>query len=206
MRRAVLAGLLVVAAGCSSQSSRPADAPLDDFGAVADFSFTERSGRTVTRADLTGKVWIASFVFTRCTGPCPQVTGTVARIQDALRDEPDVRLVTFTVDPRHDTPGELKEYASHFGADSERWLFLTGPEEELYRLSEKSFLLAAHRNTGKDVTPGTAVTHSSRLAVVDRHGHFRAYFDGRQVDDEGQPVDDVSRVRQAVTTLLRDKP
>jgi cytochrome oxidase Cu insertion factor (SCO1/SenC/PrrC family) len=206
MRRAVMAGLLLAVVGCSSPSSRRGAPPLDDFGPVADFSFTERSGRTVTRADLAGKVWVVSFVFTRCTGPCPQVTGTVARIQDALRDEPDVRLVTFTVDPRHDTPDELKEYARHFGADPERWLFLTGPEEELYRLSEKSFFLAAQRNTGKDVTPGTAVTHSPRLAVVDRRGHFRAYFDGRQVDDEGQSVDEVPKLCQAVTALLREAP
>ena len=90
MRRALPAALLLAALGCSVPS-RDAS-PLDDFGPVGDFSLTERGGRTVTPADLAGKVWVASFVFTRCTGPCPQVTATVARVQDALRNESDVRL------------------------------------------------------------------------------------------------------------------
>ena len=203
MRRALPVVLFVATLGCTASPTSPS---LDDYGPIADFSFTERSGRTVTNADLAGKVWVASFVFTRCTGPCPQVTATVARIQKELRNEPDVRLVTFTVDPAHDTPDELKEYAKHFGADPERWLFLTGPEEEIHRLSEKSFMFGVQRNTGKDVTPGTAVSHRTSLAVVDRRGHFRAYFDGRQVDDLGQPVDEVPKLCQAVAVLLREKP
>src|SRR5690348_6284344 len=123
MRRAVLAGLflaVLAAAGVAGLVALRRDGPrLEDYGPVGDFALTERGGRTVTNADLAGKVWVASFVFTRCTGPCPQVTATVARAQAALRDEPDVRLVTFTVDPQHDTADELKEYANHFGADPE---------------------------------------------------------------------------------------
>ena len=198
MRRALPVVFILATLGCS--------ASLQDYGPIADFALTERSGRTITRADLDGKVWIASFVFTRCTGPCPQVSATVARIQKELQNEPDVQLVTFTVDPEHDTPDELKEYAKHFNADPERWWFLSGPEEEIHRLSEKSFLLGAQRNTGKDVTPGTAVAHSTKLAVVDRRGHIRGYFDGRQVDDLGQPVDEVPKLCQAVAVLLREKP
>jgi cytochrome oxidase Cu insertion factor (SCO1/SenC/PrrC family) len=204
MRRALTAGLLLAALGCSP--SPQTDAPLDDLGPVGDFRLTERSGRTVTPADLSGKVWIASFVFTRCTGPCPQITGTVARLQDMLASEPDVCLVTFTVDPERDDPDELKKYADHFGADRERWLFLTGPEEQLHGLIKTGFHLGVERNTGAAVTPGTEVTHSTRLALVDRHGHVRGYFDGRQVDEEGRPVDCLPRVQKAVASLLRERP
>jgi cytochrome oxidase Cu insertion factor (SCO1/SenC/PrrC family) len=210
MRRLVIAGLLlavVAALGFAGYSAlRHSDPPLDDLGPVGDFSLTERNGRTVTSTDLAGKVWIASFVFTRCTGPCPQVTGTVARIQDALRSERDVRLVTFTVDPERDDPDELKKYADHFGADPERWLFLTGPEAEQYRLIEKGFLQGVQRNKGADAKPGAEVTHSTRLVLVDRRGHIRGFFDGRQVDDEGRTVDDVPRLRRAVIALLREAP
>ncbi len=76
--------------------------------------------------DLLGKVWIASFVFTRCTAGCPQISTTMKRLQGDLSGYPDVRLVTFTVDPEHDDPGELSRYADAYGADPERWLFLTG--------------------------------------------------------------------------------
>ena len=203
MRRAAMAALLLIAlaalgfAGISAlKHGAP---PLDDFGPVGDFSLSERSGHTVTNTDLAGKVWVASFVFTRCTGPCPQVTGTVARAQDAFRDEPDVRLVTFTVDPERDDPDELKKYADHFGADPERWLFLTGPEEKIDRLLIEQFHVGVERGKPE-------VTHSTRLALVDRRGHVRGYFDGRQVDDLGQRVDELPKLRQAVAVLLREKP
>jgi cytochrome oxidase Cu insertion factor (SCO1/SenC/PrrC family) len=204
MRRALTAGLLLVAlaalgfAGISAL--RPKTPPLDDFGPVGDFSLTERDGRTITSADLAGKVWVASFVFTRCTGPCPQVTGTVARLQKQLGDEPDVRLVTFTVDPERDDPDELKRYADKFGADPRRWLFLTGPEKEIDRLLRDNFHVGVGREADKEVT------HSTKLALVDRRGRVRAYFDGRQVDEQGAAVDDLPRLRQAVAALLREAP
>ena len=204
MRRALLVGLLLALAGCSGGRSAPP--PLDDYGPVGEFSLTERSGRTVRPADLAGKVWVASFVFTRCTGPCPQVTGTVARLQKELAEQPDVVLVTFTVDPDHDQPNELKEYADIYRADPQRWLFLTGPREELYRLIREGFRLGVQQNEGEARRPGNEVTHSTRLAVVDRRGRVRGYFDGRNVDEEGGPVDDVPRVRRAVEALLREQP
>jgi cytochrome oxidase Cu insertion factor (SCO1/SenC/PrrC family) len=210
MRRAVMAGLLLAALaalGFAGFTALRHNAPPPvDLGPIGDFSLTERSGGTVTNADLAGKVWIASFVFTRCTGGCPQVTGTVARLQDAFRDQPDVRLVTFTVDPERDDPDELKKYAEHFGADSQRWLFLTGSEEQLYHLIEKGFKVPVQRNRGEDAKPGQEVMHGFKLVLVDRHGHHRGYFEGRQVDDMGQPVDELPKLRQAVAALLREKP
>ena len=78
---------------------------------VGAFSLTERSGRTVTDKDLRGSVWVASFVFTRCSGPCPAVTSTVARLQAEFKDQPGVKFVTFTVDPTRDDLAALREYA-----------------------------------------------------------------------------------------------
>jgi cytochrome oxidase Cu insertion factor (SCO1/SenC/PrrC family) len=210
MRRALIASALllgaVAALGVADYAWVHRTPPPDDLGAVGDFALVERSGRTVRRDDLAGKVWVASFVFTRCMGPCPQVSGTMARLQGQLASEPDVVLVTFTVDPDHDQPDELKLYADKFGADPERWLFLTGERKKLYELIEKGFKLGVQRNEGPDATPGNAVTHSTRLVVVDRHGHIRGYFDGRQVDDQGGPVDDLPRLRQTVAALLRERP
>jgi cytochrome oxidase Cu insertion factor (SCO1/SenC/PrrC family) len=171
---------------------------------LGDFSFTERSGRPVAKADLQGKVWVASFVFTCCTGQCPQVSGTMAQLHHELADEPEFRLVTFTVDPDRDTPAVLRDYAGRFGADAERWLFLTGKREPLYEFIEKGFLLGVRQNEGTERTPGNEVSHSSRLAVVDRRGHIRGYFEGRRTDERGQPIDDLPRLKQKVAELLRE--
>lgn len=173
---------------------------------IPDFALTERDGRTVTSDDLRGKVWIASFVFTRCTGPCPQISGTVARLQEELKQQPQVRLVTFTVDPERDQPGELAAYASHFGADPERWLFLTGKQEVIYDLLRQGFRVGVEQSQGEDRRPGNEVTHSTKLVLVDRHGCVRGYFDGRQVDEQGQPVNDLPLLLQAVAVVLREKP
>src|SRR5581483_556163 len=109
--------LALFLAGCGAVAdprSTPSPEPPDLDFPVGTFRLTERSGRTVTEQDLRGKVWVASFIFTRCTGPCPQVTSTMRRLQSELGDELQagrVKLVTFTVDPEHDDLRKLREYA-----------------------------------------------------------------------------------------------
>ena len=194
-----------VRTGGGKPTAPPTPAAEDtDFGPVR-FRLTERSGRPVTQDDLLGKVWVASFVFTRCMGPCPQVTGTVARLQSELAGQPDVRLVTFTVDPGHDDPAELTRYANKFGADPARWLFLTGKEADVYRLLQDGFKLPAQRKP--DATPGDVVEHSTRLAVVDRRGHVRGYFRGvEDPDGKASFEDNLRRLKDKVEALAREAP
>jgi protein SCO1 len=214
--RSVLFGLLLAAtSGCdfagSGRSSAPAHSTrdIDPMYPVGEFALTERSGKTVRASDLRGKVWIASFVFTRCTGPCPQVTATMARLQSELKDVNDLRFVTFTVDPERDDPAELTRYANHFRADPERWLFLTGKEEEIHHLMRDGFKLAIARNE-KANAPGDEFDHSTRLAVVDREGRIRGYYDG--IRDERLPSADarfeseIARLKQKVDAVLREPP
>jgi cytochrome oxidase Cu insertion factor (SCO1/SenC/PrrC family) len=201
-----LAGGLFALVRARPSAGQPGSAVDDVDLPVQDFSLTERSGRTVTRADLLGKVWVAGFVFTRCTGACPQVCATMARLQKETAGEPDVRLVNFSVDPRHDTPEVLRRYAERYQADPERWVFLTGDRDQVYGLIRTSFLLGVEETEGTARRPGNEVTHSSRLALVDRRGHVRGYFDGRQVDDDGSPVDDVPRLVARIKSLLRERP
>ncbi len=203
----LLLGLGIVS-GLSCSSHPPQD-NHDDLGPVGSFRLTERNGETITEQTLHGKVWVASFVFTRCTGPCPQVTATMARLQRDLADLPEVRLVTFTVDPEHDRARELQEYASAFGADPQRWLFLTGPEEDIHRLLLEGFHVAVSVNRGEDRKPGREVSHSSRLVVVDRHGHIRGYYQG-VADDVADPAaqqrfeEQLKQLRQQLLALTKE--
>jgi protein SCO1/2 len=184
-----------------------AAAPLDeDLGTVGDFTLTERSGRSISKSDLLGKIWIASFEFVRCTQGCPQISATMEKLQADLAHYPDVRLVTFTVDPEHDHPEELREYAKHYHADPQRWLFLTGDEKTIYELLEKSFHLPAQKNPVGD--PGNAVMHSPKLVLVDRHGHIRGYFDGRPDPNSPDPERDhqlsLRKLKAQVAALEHD--
>ncbi len=198
-----LAGLLCLA--CASCHAPAAD---DDLGPVGPFALTERGGGTVTQADLLGKVWVASFVFTRCNGPCPQVTATMAQLQDTFAGLPGVRLVTFTVDPAHDDPKELSEYARRYGADPQRWLFLTGSADRIYELVNKQFHVLAKPNEGEDRKPGAEVMHDPRLVVVDRRGHIRGYYQGvrdtRLPDPEADYEANVRKLKAKVSELARE--
>jgi len=201
--------MLAIAAGCgprAASSSRPSGTPDLDFP-VGSFSLTERSGKTVTEKDLLGKVWVASFVFTRCLGPCPAVTGTVKELQAEFRDVPDLRFVTFTVDPSRDSPDELAKYAAKYGADPERWLFLTGPEETIHALMRDRFKLAVGRKEG-DVKEGDEYDHSTRLSVVDKKGVIRASFAG--IRDDARPdakeafAENLTRLKETVRRLAKE--
>jgi len=103
----------------------------------------ERSERPITRTDLQGLVWISNFFYTHCPDTCPLQSARMARLQGDFADERDVRLVSISVDPEHDTPAVLRDYAQRFGADAERWLFLTGDKAAIYHLAQQGFHLSA---------------------------------------------------------------
>jgi protein SCO1/2 len=158
---------------------------------------TERSGERITDRDLSGQIWVADFIFTRCTGLCPVLSTTMARLQRDLRAAGlPVTLVSFTVDPTHDTPEVLREYASRYGAGARRWLFLTGPREDLHRLIAKGFLLAVAERSAAGVTdPNELITHSDRLVLVDPRLRIRGYYRGSEAGAVQRVLHDVTKLR-----------
>jgi cytochrome oxidase Cu insertion factor (SCO1/SenC/PrrC family) len=206
MCRAVLLVPIILCGCAAGTPPTTKSAELDLNYPVGAFSLTERSGRTVTEQDLRGKVWVASFIFTRCIGPCPAVTNTIAQLQQEFKDEPDVRFVTFTVDPARDDLKALNEYANSRRADPERWLFLTGDEATIHGLVRERFKLPIERKTGPDVKPGDEIGHSPRLVLVDRRGIIRAMCDG--LPDEQFPDrfgDDLNRFKSRLREMAKER-
>jgi len=151
---------------------------MPTYFAVPDFSLTERSGKTITLRDLAGKVWVADFIFTNCGGTCPVMTEKMRTLQDVLPS--GITLVSFTVDPSRDTVEILSGYARKYGADENRWLFLTGNKQALYDLSVKGFKLALDDTSGTVAEP---ITHSTRFVLVDQKGMIRGYYSGTEDED-----------------------
>ncbi|MCE0498101.1 MAG: SCO family protein [Methylacidiphilales bacterium] len=173
----------VVAYHFATQGSVSHASKLRRINDVPPFVLTERSGRTITNQDLRGKIWVADFIFTTCPGPCPLITANMAKVQDAVAHDPHVQLVTFTVDPQDDTPAVLAAYANKFGADPNRWWFLTGPEKSLDDLIENGFYQVVQDNRGHPLEPGQfIVTHSTSLVLVDADGVVRGSYDGIGTD------------------------
>ena len=178
VRRGLLWGLLVAAlvlvfaATAVQRLRRPELPPV--MWSVPDFTLTNRDGRTVTLKDLQGTPWIADFIFTRCPASCPMMTARLARFNRTLPRDLPVRLVSFSVDPKNDTPAVLQTYAQSFKAP-DRWLFLTGDGEQLYRLSKEGFKLGVEINP----EPNTLepVLHSTRFVLVDGEGRIRGYYE-----------------------------
>jgi protein SCO1/2 len=171
----------------------------DDFGQVGQFSFTERSGHAVTQDTLRGKVWIAGCFFTCCTESCPQLSGSLARLQGELAGETDLRLVSLTVDPTHDTADTLSRYATAYNADADRWLFLTGSDDEVRRFVRETLKLGIEKNTAPDATTGSRMLHSPKLTLIDRRGRITGYFDGTDPAAVG-------RLKIAAERLAREAP
>ncbi|MGA2684389.1 MAG: SCO family protein [Verrucomicrobiota bacterium] len=158
---------------------------------LVDFSLTDQNRRAVTRADLNGKFLAVSFLFTSCSLTCPRVSRQMAEIQQLTTHQPDVRLVSVTVDPEDDTVPVLAKYGERFGADTNRWLFLTGDDAMVHNLIGTSFL-APDTNDAFAYMPGN-FAHIERIALVDPQGRVRDYFDGL---DSGAPEAVVREIRQ----------
>lgn len=156
---------------------------LQSFGAVPDFSLIERDGRRITLSDLKDKVWIVNFIYTNCPDPCPIQSAQLRKIHEEFRNEKDLRLVSITVDPTRDTPQVLSEYATRFSADPERWLFLTGEKETIYKLAHEGFHLGAVE-IPHEQRPGSGATHthSPRFVLIDRETQIRGYYVSTQAE------------------------
>ncbi len=179
------------------RGSRTDDA-LPVLGVVPEFHLTERSGRSVTRADLNGHPWVADFVYTSCAGVCPLLSTRMATLRRELRDGGlSVRSVSFSVDPSHDSVAVLREYADRYHADPEDWLFLTGEHDAMYRLIGKGFLLSvAERQPNETLPPSDLITHSDRFVLVDGSGQIRAYYRGTDEDLISRVLGDVRKLER----------
>jgi cytochrome oxidase Cu insertion factor (SCO1/SenC/PrrC family) len=157
--------------------------PLPILGQVQDFRLTNQLGQVVTLADLRGRVWVADIIFTRCAGPCPRMTRQMREIQQALPATSQARLVTLTTDADFDTPAVLKAYAEKFGADTNRWMFLTGDKRQVANLAIDSLkLTAVEKKPEERLAPEDLFVHSTIFVVVDKLGRLRGVF---ETDGEG---------------------
>lgn len=167
---------------------------VSSYGTVPAFQFTNQKGEAFGSKNLSGKIWIADFIFTTCPGPCPMMSMRLSELQKPL-EKTDVRLVSFTVDPDKDSPKVLAEYAERMNADPQRWDFLTGPKAAIYTLSHDGFKLGISDGSEETGVP----VHSTRMILIDRHGQIRGYYDSTEPDGMTKLLADTRH-------LLREQP
>lgn len=168
---------------------------LPVLGTVSGFVLTNQFGELFRSESLAGAVWVGDIFFSRCPGPCVRMAENLRRLQDGLPAASTARIVSLTADAAFDQPEVLKRYSERFGADSNRWSFLTGPQSTIYRAATEQLLLAVAENPDPEsAAPSDLFLHSTRLVLVDQAGRIRGFFDG-------EARADVDRLLEAIRML-----
>ena len=163
------------------------------------FALTNQDQQRVTLSMLSGKIWLADIIFTRCAGPCPEMVRRTAQLQALLKPEWPVRFVTLTTDPNYDTPAVLRAHGQRFGAVSGRWHFLTGPKKAIIELAVGGLKLTAlDKDPAKQEDPNDLFIHSTQFVLVDGAGRARALFENEDPEMNG-------KVLQAVQQLMLEQ-
>jgi protein SCO1/2 len=161
------------------------------------FSLTDQRGQPFGSRELSGKVWVANFIFTSCQTMCPVLTQKMAEVgRRGRRLGPDFHLVSFSVDPDRDTPSRLAEYATRHGADAHKWSFLTGPLDSVQHAVVDGFKIGVERR--KTADDFWEIVHGEHLVVVDRQSRIRGYFDSS--------ADGMDRLLDALGAVANEYP
>ena len=184
MKWFAVAALSLLLTSCAHKSS------LEVFFDVPPFHLVSQDSKPFDSQVLTGKIWVADFIYTTCPGPCPRMTSQMREVEDAFKNTPDVRFVSFTVDPEHDTPAALTEYAKEHGASPADWYFLTGPMAELQRLDRNVFKLGTLDGT---------LEHSTRFVLVDRQSRIRGFYETSEQQNIPKLIEDILSLARETT-------
>jgi len=170
---------------------------------VPPFEFTNQDGKLISNSFYKDKVYVVEFFFTTCPTICPKMNENMVKIQNKFYGNNEFGIASFSINPTHDTPKILKEYAKSHGAILKNWNFLTGDQDKIYELANTGFTLFAGENS--DAEGG--FEHSGMFALVDKQGNIRsrldkfgnpiAFYDG--LDPKG-----IQMIKEDIAILLKE--
>ena len=161
------------------------------YHTIADFSLTNQNGKTITQDDYKDKIYVADFFFTTCQTICPIMTDHMVKIQEALKNDDGVLLLSHTVTPEIDSVAQLKKYALEKGVNDATWNLVTGDKKEIYDLARKSYLAA------KDVPfQENDLVHTENFVLVDKKKRIRGFYDGTDPEAIEKLLADIEILKQ----------
>ncbi|MBA0882108.1 SCO family protein [Flavobacterium undicola] len=161
---------------------------ISKYHTIADFSFTNQNGKTITQKDYEGKIYVADFFFTSCGSICPKMTTNLVDVQKAIRNNPKVMLLSHTVFPEVDSVAVLKTYAIKHGVDDSKWNLVTGDKKEIYTMARKSYLAV---KLGKPSELYDMV-HTENFVLVDTKRRVRGFYDGTKKEEIQRLIEDIN--------------
>ena len=162
------------------------------YHTIPDFAFVNQDSQRVTQETVAGKVYVTDFFFTSCPTICPKMKSQMLRVYEAFKDNPNVVLLSHSIDPAHDTVAVLKDYAERLGIETAKWHLLTGDKDSIYTIAEK--YLAAAR---EDADAEGGFTHSGDFYLIDPQRRIRGHYNGTLEED-------VDRLIKDIPVLLRE--
>lgn len=164
------------------------------YHTIKDFQFVNQDSVVVTKETVKGKIYVADFFFTTCRTICPIMKSQMVRVNEAVKDMPDVLIVSHSIDPQYDTVGLLHDYAERLGAKSDKWYFLTGqPMDYVFDLAQTSYFATAMA----DKSEPDGFVHSGAFLLIDKEGRLRGKYDGTKEDDVNRLIEDIKRLQRA---------
>ena len=149
------------------------------FHRIADFSLTNQNGKTVTQKDFKGKIYVADFFFTTCPNICIAMTDNLLKVQEKIKNNPNVMLLSHSVTPKIDSVPQLKKYAIEKGVIDKKWNLVTGDKKEIYDLARKSYLAVKEDGDGGPFD----MIHTENFILVDPDRRIRGFYDGTDLEE-----------------------
>ncbi|MDA9906781.1 SCO family protein [Flavobacteriaceae bacterium] len=162
------------------------------YHTIADFSLINQNGKTVTQDTYNNKIYIADFFFTTCQTICPIMTDHMVILQNKLKLDPDVMLLSHTVTPEIDSVAQLKKYALNKGVLDSKWNLVTGDKKEIYQLARKSYLAVKSSGDGGEYD----MIHTENFILVDQKKRIRGYYDGTLEEDIESLLNDIDILKK----------
>lgn len=159
----------------------------DTMHRIPNFSFVSQSGKTITQKDFEGKIYVAEFFFTRCPDICKVMTSELSRVQDIFKEYPDVKILSYSVDPLGDSVQVLKEYAEQNNIDPNFWTLLTGDKQQIYQQAQCAYFIPVQTGTDGKID----FVHSDKLILIDKEKRIRGYYSGTSRDEVDRLITEI---------------
>lgn len=154
---------------------------------IPNFSFTNQNGKTITQKDYEGKIYVADFFFTTCQSICPKMTNNMTWLQEQIKDNPKVMLLSHSVMPDVDTVSVLKAYAEKKGVIDAKWNLVTGNKKDIYYIARKSYLAVKTGNPAKMYD----MVHTENFVLIDQKKRVRGFYDGTKREEVEKLLEDI---------------
>ncbi len=165
---------------------------VSKYHKISDFILTNQNGKEITQADYKDKIYVADFFFTTCQDICPVMTKNMYELQEELKNDNEILLLSHTVIPEVDTVKRLKEYAIENNVDDSKWNLVTGDKKQIYELARKSYLAVEDSNFNE-----FDMIHTENFMLIDKEKQIRGFYDGTNSEEINRLLKDIEILKQS---------